>query len=109
MVDEDDLRSRRIYVGLLAITSLAGAVVLLFYPGNDGLQGALVRVGLVLGAFWLALPTKTRPSAWKGMMSSWTVPGLIITALLIPRLKFMFPVLAIIAGIAYFARPRPRK
>ena len=109
MVDEDDLRSRRIYVGLLAIASLIGAVVLLFYPGNDGMQGAFVRVGLLLGAFWLALPTKTRPSAWKGMMSNWTVPGLIITALVIPRLKFMFPVLAIIVGIAYFARPRPRK
>ncbi|MCP4787909.1 MAG: hypothetical protein GY903_34315 [Fuerstiella sp.] len=109
MVNEDDLRGRRIYVGLLAFTSLVGAAALLFYPGNEGLQGALVRIGLVLGAFWLALPTKTRPSAWKGMMSSWTVPGLIITALLIPRLKFMFPVLAIIVGIAYFARPRSRK
>ncbi|MCP4171376.1 MAG: hypothetical protein GY758_11455 [Fuerstiella sp.] len=109
MVNEDDLRRRRVYVGLLAVASLIGAVVLLFYPGNDGVQGALVRVGLVMGAFWLALPTKTRPAAWKGMMSGWTAPGLIITALVIPRLKFMFPVLAIIVGIAYFARPRTRK
>jgi hypothetical protein len=109
MVNEDDLRRRRVYVGLLAITSLAGSVVLLFYPGNEGVQGALVRVGLVMGAFWLALPTKTRPAAWKGMMSGWTAPGLIITALVIPRLKFMFPVVAIIVGIAYFARPRKRK
>ncbi|MEO2018027.1 MAG: hypothetical protein ABGZ53_27055 [Fuerstiella sp.] len=108
MVNEDDLRSRRIYVGLLAITSLAGYVALLFYPGNDGLQGALGRVGLVMGAFWLALPTKTRPPAWKGMMSGWTIPGLIMMALLI-RLKFMFPVVAVIVGIACFARPRKRK
>ncbi|HIK93587.1 MAG TPA: hypothetical protein EYG03_16685 [Planctomycetes bacterium] len=109
MVDEDALRGRRIYVGLLAMASLIGGVALLFYPGHELVQGALIRVGIVLGAFWLALPTKTRPSAWKGMMSGWAVPGLVITALAIPRLKFMFPVLAVIIGIAYFARPRKRK
>jgi hypothetical protein len=109
MVNEDDLRRRRIYVGLLAIVALIGYVAVGFYPGNDGLRGALLRVGLVMGAFWLALPTKTRPSAWKGMMSGWTAPGLIITALVMPRLKFMFPVVAIIFLLAYFARPRKRK
>jgi hypothetical protein len=108
MVNEDDLRRRRIYVGLLAIVALIGYVALGFYPGHDLVQGAFGRVGLVMGAFWLALPTKTRPAAWKGMMSSWTVPGLIISALLI-RLKFMFPVVAIIVVIACFARPRNRK
>ena len=77
------------------------------YLHPDGVSDAAHEFHM--GAFWLALPTKTRPAAWKGMMSGWTAPGLIITALVIPRLKFMFPVLAIIVGIAYFARPRTRK
>ncbi len=82
------------------------SVILLFNPNNDGLQAALLRVGLLLGAFWLAMPTKTRPAAWKSFSSNWTLVGLIITAIVIPRAKMMFPVIAIIAGIAYFARPR---
>ena len=106
MVNEDALRKKRIYVGILSIGCVVASAILLFYPGNDGLQAALLRVGLLLGAFWLAMPTKTRPAAWKSFSSNWTLVGLIITAIVIPRAKMMFPVIAIIAGIAYFARPR---
>lgn len=110
MVNDDELRSKRIYVGLLAVAALVGGVVLAFFPGNEGVQGACVRVGLVLGAFWLALPSKERPAAWKKfssrMSSNWTIFALIATAIVIPRAKAMFPLLAIMAGIAWFARPR---
>lgn len=108
MVNEDELRSKRIYVGLLAIGFLIGAAVTFFAAAdNEGLQGALMRVGLLLGAFWLAMPTKTRPSAWKILpTSNWAIFGMIISAVFISRLKVMFPVLAIFAGIAWFARPR---
>ncbi len=106
MVSEDDLRKKRIYVGILSIASVVGSVVLEFYPDNEGLQGALLRVGLLLAAFWLAMPTKSRPAAWKSISSNWTLVGLVIAAIVMPRAKAMFPIIAIIAGIAYFARPR---
>jgi uncharacterized membrane protein HdeD (DUF308 family) len=112
MVNDDELRSKRIYVGLLAVAALVGGVVLVFFPGNEGVQGACVRVGLVLGAFGLALPSKERPAAWKKfssrMSSNWTIFALIATAIVIPRAKAMFPLLALMAAIAWFARPRKR-
>lgn len=108
MVNEDELRGKRIYVGLLALGCLTGGVVtLVVSPGNEGLQGALIRVGLVMGAFWLAMPTASRPAAWKRLPSSnWAIGGMVITAIFIRQLKYMFPVLAVFAGIAWFARPR---
>ena len=106
MVSEEDLRNKRIYVGFLSIASVVGSVVLEFYPGSEGLQGALLRVGLLLAAFWLAMPTKSRPAAWKSFSSNWTLVGIVIAAIVMPRAKAMFPIIAIIAGIAYFARPR---
>lgn len=108
MVNEDELRGKRIYVGLLSIGCLVGAVVaVVVAPDNEGLQGAFIRVGLLLGAFWLAMPTATRPAAWKRLpTSNWAIFGMIVSAVLISRLKYMFPVIAVFAGIAWFARPR---
>lgn len=105
-MNEDELRSKRVLVGLIAVVCLSVSVVLLFFPGNEGLQGACVRVGLLLGAFWLALPTRTRPAAWKGLASNWILLTAIVTAVFIPRAKAMFPVLAVFIAIALFARPR---
>lgn len=108
MVNEEELRGKRIYVGLLAIGCLVGAAAtMILRPDDTGLLGALIRVGMLLSAFWLAMPTATRPAAWKRLPSSnWAIFGMIISAILIPRLKYMFPVLAVFAGVAWFARPR---
>lgn len=104
--NSDELSQKRFLVGGIAITCLAIGVLLYFYPGNEGLQGALLRVGMLLAAFWLAMPTKTRPAAWKVLQSNWALPGAIVSAILMPKFKGMFPIFAVLAGIAYFARPR---
>lgn len=101
-----ELTQKRFFVGLISIACIAFGVALYFYPGNEGLQGALLRVGMLLAAFWLAMPTKTRPAAWKALQSNWALPGAIIAAILMPKFKGMFPVFAVLAGIAYFARPK---
>ncbi|MEZ6123917.1 MAG: hypothetical protein R3C49_12160 [Planctomycetaceae bacterium] len=108
MVNEDELRGKRVLVGILCVVCLGGGLALLFFPGNEGLQAALLRVGLVLVAFWLCLPTKDRPAAWRVFSSNWTVIALIGGALIIPRAKALFPLLAALIGIALFARPRKR-
>lgn len=105
-MNEDELRQKRVYVGLIAIGCLIGGLALAFFPGNEGFQGALVRVGILMGAFWLALPTRSRPAAWKGLASNWALLAMIVTAVIIPRAKVMFPVLAVMIGLALFARPR---
>lgn len=106
MVSERELRAKRVYVGCFAVICLGGAVALSFAPGNEGFQGALVRVGVLLSTFWLALPSGKRPAAWRGISSNWAIFGGVILAIAIPRLRAMFPVLAIVIGIAWFAKPR---
>lgn len=101
-----ELSQKRILVGCISLVCIATGLALYFYPGYDGLQGALLRVGMLLGAFWLAMPTKKRPAAWKVLQSNWALPGAIVAAILMPRFKAMFPVFAVLAGIAYFARPK---
>ncbi|MEQ9406637.1 MAG: hypothetical protein RIK87_02885 [Fuerstiella sp.] len=106
MVTDEQLRKKRIYVALLAVGCLIGGAVLAAFPGHEGFQGALIRCGILLGAFWLVLPTKDRPAAWKGVSSSWILIGGLVAAIAIPRARAMFPLIAVIIGIAWFARPR---
>ena len=93
-------------MGLYALLCLTGGGILVFYPEHEGLQGALLRVDILLFAFWLAMPTSDRPAAWKAISSNWVLVGGVIVAAAIPRLRAMFPVLAAFAAIAWFARPR---
>ena len=104
-----ELIEKRVLVGILSIICLVIGVVLYFYPGNEGLQGAVLRVGMLLAAFWLAMPTKTRPAAWRILSSNWALVGAVISAILMPRVKGMFPVFAVLVAVAYFARPRHKK
>lgn len=105
---DQDLVRKRTPVGVLAVVFLLGAAVLILFPEHEGTQAAFLRVGLLLGAFWLAMPTKNRPAAWRPLQSKWTLPCIVIVGLLLPRLKVMLPVVAVFAVIAWFARPRKR-
>ena len=56
-MEVEELRANRWKVGLLSIGLLIGAVItFLTVPERPGLTGALGRVGVLLGAFWLAVP-----------------------------------------------------
>lgn len=105
---QHDLIQKRTLVGILSLGCLVGGGWLFFTSDNEGLQGALLRVGMLLGAFWLAMPTKNRPAAWKVLSSNWALVGAVITGILMPRFKGMFPVFAVLLGLAFFARPRNR-
>lgn len=108
MTTTNDLIRKRTLVGILSLGCLMGGGWLFFTQGNEGLQGALMRVGMLLGAFWLAMPTHNRPAAWKVLSSNWALVGAVIAGILMPRFKAMFPVFAVLMGLAFFARPRNR-
>ena len=108
-VPDPDLVSKRTPVGVIAIICLAASGALLFWPEHEGVQAAFLRVGLLMAAFWLAMPTKSRPAAWKSLQSPWTLPVIVVFAVFLPRLKYMLPVIAIFAIIAWFARPRRKR
>jgi hypothetical protein len=108
MISENELRQKRTMVGLLAIGSTIAACVLLVIGGSQGFASALLRVGLLLGAFWLALPTKDRPAAW-ARVSPWSLGVIIGVALVLPRLRFFLPVLVVGVLIGWIVRPRRGK
>jgi len=89
---------QRLVIGGLSIACLLSAALLvLFNPGTGaGLMGMLVRIGLVLGTIWLAMPQllKLRP------MQSATVWAVVICLLLVAaRSPNLFRVAMVLMGI----------
>lgn len=105
MSDATKLVEKRGAIGVCCLLCLGGAAAFIAFPGHDGLQGALVRVGVLLAAFWLVLG---RPPKWKPLSSNWMIAGGIVAAIIMPRARAMFPILAVIIGIAMFAKPRKK-
>jgi hypothetical protein len=107
MTTDQELRQKRGIVGLLAIACITSAMILLSISDNQGFASALLRVGSLLGAFWLALPTEGRPAAW-AQVSPLSVGLLAISAALIARLKFFIPLLLVGFAIGWLVRPRSK-
>ncbi|MCH2201185.1 MAG: hypothetical protein MK102_04390 [Fuerstiella sp.] len=108
MISESELRRKRVLVALLAIGCIVAGVVLLMVGGSDGLASAFLRVGLLLGAFWLVLPSKDRPAAW-AHVSPWSIGLVVVLALILPRVKYYVPVVVAGVVIGWLVRPRNRK
>ena len=105
MVSKTELRQKRALVGVLAIGCIIAAVTLLTTGVSDAFASALLRVGLLLGAFWLVLPTRDRPAAW-ARVSPWSLGVVVVMALLLPRIKFFLPVLIGGVLLGWLVRPR---
>ena len=112
MTDEK-ITVNRPLVGIIALTCLGIALYLFVSGSNQPLWlGAFVRVGLVMSALWLALPSKNREAAW-ARMSPKTFAGVSIALFaLIARpqiMKFMLPLLLVIGALCYMLRPRGKQ
>jgi len=71
-----------------------------------------VRTGVLLGAFWLALPTRTRDAAWANVSPVaffLTIGGIIFFAAR-PKafLLYVVPALLLLGALSLFLRPRPK-
>lgn len=106
---DPSLIDRRRRVGWIALGCLLLAAVGFATSGTDSAwPSAAMRVGVVLGALWLCLPTKSRPAAWS-VMSRERLAVIIVTAMLINRLKYALPLLAIAAVLGWVLRPKKRR
>jgi len=103
----------RTLVGVLTILLLlAAGGVALFVPldaTSEGWVAALLRTGVLLGALWLALASKTRPAAWADIPRWKAVVALALLILTAWRPRMVLPLLILFAIFAYFTRPRKRK
>ncbi len=94
-------------IGWLALLGLLGGGVLclLNTTQQGGAGGSLLRVGVVLGALWLALPDRYVPgikgiSLWQGLSA------LLVMVAVVRRPFVVIPVLMILGALSVFARPR---
>jgi len=89
----------RLLVGVLAVALLvAGAAIGIVHSIDDYWCGSFVRAGLLLGAFWVGMPTRGRAAAWANVNPWMTVAVLAGVILLIRRPQVLFP----LAGALWF-------
>ncbi|MFV0445663.1 MAG: hypothetical protein ACK5Q5_18940 [Planctomycetaceae bacterium] len=100
----------RTLVGLLAVACLLiGAAIGWFDSMQNVWCGSFVRTGLLLGAFWLALPSRGREAAWANV-SPWTLALSLLAALLfVRRPRVFFVIIAIVVVAAVVIRPKRRR
>lgn len=99
---------RRLLVLVLSITLLAGGVLGKWYEGENAIPfatAAMIRIGLVFGALWLAWPSLRRPTRW--LPPGAAVMGVIALAVVAaqPRLILVaIPALGALISLAAIVR-----
>ncbi|MBW3541680.1 MAG: hypothetical protein KY476_15535 [Planctomycetes bacterium] len=117
-------RVNRPLTGVISLVLLGAWVVLWVVRGDPGdatgaagendstvrmWQGACLRVGLLMGALWLALPSKNREAAW----ANFSLPmlalfvGIVVAVAMRPRIAI--PLLIVLGLAALIIRPRAKE
>lgn len=79
------LRRNRLFVLLSAIGCLLAGVAIGMFDSTENIWcGSFIRAGLVMGAFWVAMPTAKRPAAWAGF-NPWWIPVIVACLLVVVR------------------------
>ncbi len=104
---EQQISVNRTLVGVIAGACLVTGVAIGFVDDFANLWcAAFVRVGLVMAALWVALPTRERDAAWANV-SPITLIAILVFALVFVRRPLVFlPILVAVAAIGFFVRPR---
>lgn len=103
-------------VGFIALAMLAGGAALTITAGsgddsqNDLWRGACVRVGLVMGAFWLALPTIQQGNRFARVLAIGGV-GIVLLSVFLKKVPIRYLIIGGIAvmGLSLILRPRPKR
>jgi hypothetical protein len=99
----------RSLVGLIALACLgAAATIGILDTWQNMWCAAFVRVGLLMGAFWLALPSRHREAAWANV-SPYTILAALVAVFVVARWRSALPIVVVIAVLALVLRPRQRR
>ncbi len=95
-------------VGVIAAACITLALGLMFWDSWENVWcAAFMRVGMVMSAIWLAMPTAQREAAWANV-SPLTLVGLFAALVFVvysPRRALPVVIGALVVG--FFLRPRP--
>lgn len=102
MISVTRAQVNRFLVLLLSVVSLIAGIAINTTAAPDDSQwimwgASFIRIGLLLIAFWIAMPTKGRAAAWADVSPYWVL-GAILVLLLIARRPYVF----IPFGVALF-------
>jgi len=107
-MEPDELQSKRWQVGSIAILLLIlSAVISQVNPEKKLIYSALLRVGILLGALWLAIPVIIRhPKILKRL--PWYIIGAgVLFAVFAKQLWMLIPLFILLAILSMFAGTRP--
>lgn len=109
------LAVRKLIIGLISLGCLTTAVSMYFFseePLENPVVSVTTRLGLMLGALWLALPSQGDNIAWqKGLP---IVLAVIFVLAFLKRgggrmLLYVVPIAIVVGIAAAFIRPRPKR
>jgi hypothetical protein len=113
-MEDPNAAVRRLLVGITAVVLLSTAALLWIWPGPSTSgptvmwRGACGRVGTVMAALWLAMPTRTRPAAWANLNPrSVAAVAICLLAIRFP-LRFLVPAAGVLLFLGVFLRPKNR-
>lgn len=108
-MSQEKIEISRPMVGFLTIACFVAAPVVHWqWPAEELWFAGFIRVGLLMGALWLALPTRTRPAAWANVSPA-TFVGLIVAVILLPRYpRLIVPGVGILLACHLFLKPKSR-
>ncbi len=97
----DPIEWRRIILGIIAVVALmVGGLIYVTNPAaSQGFAGILVRLGLVLGAFWLAWPQMQTLGPSQSLPVVSLFVALLLVAVIRPRLFFLAFILVVIGFV----------
>lgn len=106
-MDQRNAAVNRVLAGVLTIgCGIAGIVLCATRGIDDPFAAGFIRVGLVLGALWYAMPSRTREAAW-ARISPWTIVAVVLAAVLLVRhLRVLLPLAVALIAVGYVLRPR---
>lgn len=110
LMSQEQITISRPLVGVLTLVCFAAALVIwLTNPAEEMWLAGFVRVGLVMGALWLALPSRTRPAAWANVSPGMFVL-IIVGVLLLPRYpRLLIPLFIVLLVVGFVLRPRRKR
>lgn len=106
MTDSSRIAVSRPLVGILAIIGLGGGLVLLVWDTSTAaLGGTLLRVGVLLGALWLALPLR-KSSTTAARFSPFVLVAILgVLMFAVRRPGAIVPSLLLLAVLGLLLRP----
>jgi len=105
------LSAKRNLLGIMALACLVTAACLWLFtadPEHNALLSVVTRVGIVLGALWLALPVAGTSWAWQ-KVGPILIIAIALTALAGRTLRYALPISIVLAVALVILRPRPKR